>query len=59
MCNLVYKIISKIIANQINPMMSKCMSKALFGFLDNRKIMDAIGMAQETLHSIKVKKLNL
>ena len=33
LCNLVYKIISKIIANRIKPMMSKWMSKEEFGFL--------------------------
>ena len=56
-CNLVYKIISKIIANIINPFLSKHMSKEQFRFLNNRKIMEAIGVAQEGLHSIKTKKM--
>ena len=33
------------------------MSKEQFRFLNNRKIMEAIGVAQEGLHSIKTKKM--
>ena len=33
------------------------MSKEQFAFLDNRQIMEAIGVAQEGLHNIKVRKL--
>ena len=56
--NLVYQIISKIIANKIKPFLSKHISKEQFGFLDKRQIMDAIGVAQEGMHNIKVKKMN-
>lgn len=56
-CNLVYKMIKNIIANIINPTLPKIMSKKQFSFLDNRQIVEAIGVAQEDLHSIKVKKL--
>lgn len=31
------------------------MSKEEFGFLNNRQILDAIGVAQECMHIIKVK----
>ena len=58
LCNLIYKIISKIISNMIKPYLAISMSKEQFGFLSNRLIMDAIGVAQEGLHSIKIKKLN-
>lgn len=53
LCNLVYKIITNVIANCIKPMLSK----EQLGFLDNGKIMDAIVVAQESMHNIKVKKL--
>lgn len=32
------------------------MSLEQFGFLNNHQIMDAIGVSQKTLHSIKLKK---
>ena len=40
LCNVVYNIITKIIANNIKPFLSKFMSKEQFGFLNNRKILD-------------------
>jgi hypothetical protein len=55
LCNLVYKIISKIIATRIKSSLSTGISKEQFGFLDGRQITDAIGVVQEVLHSIKVK----
>jgi len=57
LCNLVYKIISKIISNRIKPMLAHYISKEQFVFLRERQIIEAIGLAQESLHSIKVKKL--
>jgi hypothetical protein len=57
LCNLIYKLNSKIIANIIKPFLSHFMSKEQFGFLENRHIMEAIGLAQEGLHSIKTKKM--
>lgn len=35
LCNLVYKIITKVISNRIKPMLSKFLTKEKFGFLDN------------------------
>lgn len=57
LCNCLYKIISKIIANRIKPFLSNHISQEQFAFLDHRHIQDAIGTAQEALHSIKYKKL--
>ena len=58
MYNLVYKLVTNIITNRIKPKLSRVVSKEQFGFLSNRQIMDAIGVSQECLHSVKVKKLN-
>ena len=55
-CNLAYKVIDKIIENKIKPILSKHMTKDQYGFFDNRKILEAIGVSQEWLHSIKTKK---
>jgi hypothetical protein len=57
LCNLCYKIISKIIAKRIRPIMSCTLSEEQFGFLKGRQIIDAIGTAQECLHNIREKKL--
>ena len=46
LCNSVYKIITKVISNRIKPMLSKLMTKKQFVFLDQRHILDAIGVAQ-------------
>jgi hypothetical protein len=53
LCNLCYKLISKIIANRIKPILSRSLSEEKLGFLKGRQIQDAIGMTQECLHSIK------
>jgi hypothetical protein len=46
---------TKIIATRIKASLSTGISKEQFGFLEGRQITDAIGVAQEALHSIKVK----
>ena len=57
LCNLCYKIIAKLIANRIRPILSRSLSGEQLGFLKGRQILDAIGTAHECLHSIKTKKL--
>jgi hypothetical protein len=56
LCNLCYKIISKIIANQIKLILSRSLSEEQLGFLQGRQIQDAIGTVHECIHSIKKKK---
>ena len=41
------------------PMLSKHISKGHFVFLENHQIMDVIGVAQQTLHGFKTKKLKM
>jgi hypothetical protein len=53
LCNLVYKIISKVLAIRIKPVLSKTLSAEQFGFLEGRQIHDAIGTTHECIHSIK------
>jgi hypothetical protein len=57
LCNLCYKIITKILANKIKPILSRTLSGEQLGFLKGRQILDAIGTSQECLHNIKQKKL--
>jgi hypothetical protein len=55
LCNLIYKIISKVLSNRIKPILERCLSAEQMGFLKGRRIQDAIGAAHEGLHSIKRK----
>jgi hypothetical protein len=43
LCNLCYKVISKIIANRIKPFLSREISIEQMGFLEGRRIQDAVG----------------
>jgi hypothetical protein len=58
LCNFMYKVISKTIANRLKDTLAKCISFEQFGFLKDRLIYDAVGITQESLHSAKLKKLN-
>lgn len=55
--NCIYKILAKIIANHLRPILSTHISLEKFSFLNNRQIHDVIGIAQEFLHYIKSKRL--
>ena len=57
LCNCVYKIISKVIAIRLKAILSEQISAEQFGFLEGHQIHEAIGVAQEGLHSIKTKRL--
>eukprot|EP00253_Pinus_taeda_P004659 PITA_04659 len=57
LCNVLYKIISKIIANRLEPILSTHISPHQFTFLEDMQIHEAIGSTQEALHSIWTKHL--
>eukprot|EP00253_Pinus_taeda_P029007 PITA_29007 len=52
LCNCLYKIIAKIIANRLKPILSKHISPEQFTFLQHRQIHEAISIAQELLHTL-------
>ena len=55
-CNMIYKMIAKIIAQRIKPILSKVITEDQFGFLQNKKILDAVSIAQEVIDTIKREK---
>jgi hypothetical protein len=57
LCDCIYKLISKIISGRIKGILSKYISQEQFGFLEGRQIHEAIGVAQEAMHSIKTQRL--
>ena len=55
LCNLLYKLISKVIVVRLKPFLDSHISIEQFGFLKNRQIVEPIGIVQEALHSVKTK----
>ena len=53
--NLVYKLITKIVALQLKHFLDKFISSQQFGFLKNRQIVEPVGITQEALNSVKTK----
>jgi hypothetical protein len=56
LCNCIYKVVAMVIFRRIKGVLSEMISKEKFGFLEGRQIHEAIGVAQERLHSIKSRK---
>jgi hypothetical protein len=56
LCNLIYKLVSKIISTRLKPVLERNLSPEQHGFLKGRRIHDAVGVAHECLHSISQKK---
>lgn len=53
LCNMLYKIISELIANRLRAGLSKGISKKQFGFLHQQQIFDAIGVASTKIKHCK------
>jgi len=56
LCNVVYKIISKILANRLKPLLPSLISMEQSGYVEGRKILDNIIQAHEVVHSLTSKK---
>ncbi|XP_027181659.1 uncharacterized protein LOC113780035 [Coffea eugenioides] len=56
LCNVVYKVISKILANRLKEVLSYCISKNQAAFIPGRQILDNVILSHEYLHYMKNKK---
>lgn len=56
LCNVIYKIISKLIADRLKKWLTMLISKEHSGFVVGRKIMDGVVIATETIHSMAISK---
>ena len=57
LCNVIYKIITKTIANRLRPLLSLIISPEQAGFVEGRQILDGIILIHETIHSVKIRKI--
>ena len=56
---MVFKVITKLINNRIKPLLDKSISKEYFDFLLNKKILEDMGVDEDILCLIEVKKLKV
>lgn len=56
LCNVVYKIISKILAERLKHCLPKCINECQLAFIQGRQILDNIVIAHEWIHTLNQKR---
>ena len=56
LCNVVYKIITKVIAERLKPLLGSLISTEQGGFVEGRQILDGVVIATEAVHSMATSK---
>lgn len=56
LCNASYKILAKLLANRIKPLLKRLISGSQGGFVEGTHILDNVIQVQETIHSSKQRK---
>nr|XP_027088506.1 uncharacterized protein LOC113709853 [Coffea arabica] len=59
LCSVIYKIISKILANRLKPILDICISNTQSAFIPDRQILDNVIIAHEYMHYLKNKRQGL
>jgi len=55
-CNVIYKLISKVVANRLKPLLPLLILLEQTGYVEGRQIMDGIILSNEVIHSLKILK---
>ena len=53
LCNVVYKIISKVISNRLKPLLPSLICSEQSGFVEGRQILDGVILVHDVLHSLQ------
>jgi len=56
LCNVIYKLITKVIANRLKPLLPLLISPEQTGYVEGRQIMDGSILSNEVIHSLKILK---
>ena len=56
LCNASYKIIAKLLANRLRPLLGKLISPLQGGFVKGKQLVDNVIQVQEALHSSFIRK---
>ena len=55
--NVIYKIISKVIANRLKTLLPNLISSKQSGFVEGRQILDGVIIVHEVLHSLRITRV--
>jgi ribonuclease HI/exonuclease III len=56
LCNVVYKLLTKVIARRLKPLLPAIISPEQSGYVEGRQIMDSVILAHEVIHSLQKTK---
>eukprot|EP00253_Pinus_taeda_P015416 PITA_15416 len=56
LCNVIYKLISKVVANRLKPLLPLLVLPEQTGYVEGRQIMDGIILSNEVINSLKILK---
>ena len=56
LCSVIYKVISKVIANRLKPLLPLLIWSEKIGYVEGRQILDGIILTHEITHSLKQTK---
>jgi hypothetical protein len=56
LCNVIYKVITKVIATRLKPILPYLISNEQSGYVEGRQIMDSVILAHEVIHSLKTSR---